>query len=78
MMQINRMDIDGVTIPVGHRAVNPDTVARLKESMAKFGLMHPISVYAPDDAHCYLISGRVPAAERWLRQPAREGQRADG
>jgi len=65
-MQIHRIDVDGVLIGRRLRPLNGEVVAALAESMKRFGLLNPISVYAPDDSAAWLVTGyhRLEAARR--------------
>jgi hypothetical protein len=43
--------LDRVEIPDGRRAIDPDAVARLKNSIAVVGLQHPITVAKRDGGY---------------------------
>lgn len=57
--QYHVIEIDGVLVRDG-RPFDPDTVERLKASMAEVGLLHPISVQrpAPNVPPFWLVAGR--------------------
>lgn len=57
-MKIESVTIDTIDIGARHRAVNVDKVAELAESMAKVGLLQPITVNSPDTETINLVAGR--------------------
>ena len=57
-MEHSRVEPDAVEVRARARALNDECVAKLATSMAKIGLLHPISIYAPDSKTCILVAGR--------------------
>ena len=58
--------LDRVEIPDGRRAVDPDAVARLKNSIAVVGLQHPITVAKRDGGYRLLAGAHRLTAFREL------------
>jgi ParB-like chromosome segregation protein Spo0J len=65
MRQIERIPIDVVVVPSGHRPVNPDTVAAIAESMLLVGQLQPILVReVAGEAHLDAGRHRVEAVKK--------------
>src|ERR1700722_6976605 len=58
--------LDRVEIPDGRRAIDPDAVARLKNSIAVVGLQHPITVAKRDGGYRLLAGAHRLTAFREL------------
>jgi ParB family chromosome partitioning protein len=58
--------LDRIEIPDGRRAVDPDVVARLKNSIAVVGLQHPITVAKRDGGYRLLAGAHRLTAFREL------------
>ena len=58
--------LDHVEIPDGRRAIDPDAVARLKNSIAVVGLQHPITVAKRDGGYRLLAGAHRMTAFREL------------
>jgi ParB family transcriptional regulator, chromosome partitioning protein len=72
-MHITEIALDAITIPLGRRALDPDAVERLKQSIVAVGLQHPITVAKRDDTYVLVAGGHRHAASRqlgWERIPA--------
>jgi ParB family chromosome partitioning protein len=72
-MQTIAIALDAITIPPGRRALDPDAVERLKQSIVAVGLQHPITVAKRDDTYILVAGGHRDAAARqlgWERIPA--------
>lgn len=61
---IEKIDIDGITVPAGRRALDEGAVKALAESIARMGLKTPITVWG-DERHLELVAGghRLAAAK---------------
>ena len=65
-LMLAEITLDHVEIPDGRRAVDPDAVARLKNSIAVVGLQHPITVAKRDGGYRLLAGAHRLTAFREL------------
>jgi ParB-like chromosome segregation protein Spo0J len=63
---LSEITLDRVEIPDGRRAVDPDAVARLKNSISVVGLQHPITVAKRDGGYRLLAGAHRLTAFREL------------
>lgn len=57
MLNIQKIDPDAITVGARLRPLNPARVDELADSIAKFGLQTPISVWCPNDTDAFLVAG---------------------